>query len=257
VNSEALKLPLFQQYQQDFTAHIRNPTASKKPAKVAARRMQVYTEIVFNNLDSSVSACFPVASKVLGKRVWTRLIRDFFVSYQSRTPLFRQIPEEFLNYLGTLNELPEYVPAFLPSLAHYEWIELAVSVADVMDAEADANGDLLDGQPVFAASLSVLSYDYQVQLISPRFKPDMPLPQPVNLLVFRARDDNVRFIELNPVTARLILLLKDGGVSGRIALEHLAAEMGHADPANIIQFGHSILQDLKAQGSILGTAIPG
>jgi len=257
VNSEALKLPLFQQYQQDFTAHIRNPSVSKKPAKVATKRMKVYTEIVFNNLESSVSACFPVASKVLGKRAWTRLIRDFFVSYQSRTPLFRQIPEEFLNYLNTQNELPAFVPAFLPSLAHYEWIELAISVADIIDPAADANGDLLDKVPVFAASLAVLSYDYPVQLISPCFKPNMQLRQPVNLLVFRASDDNVRFIELNPVTARLIILLKNGGMPGREALENLASELGHTDPVSIVQFGHSILQDLKVQGAILGTAIPG
>jgi len=254
MSREALKLPLFQQYQQAFTAHIRNPSGSKKPVKVASRRMKVYTEIVFNNLESSVSACFPVARKVLGKRAWTRLIRDFFVSYQSKTPLFRQIPEEFLRYLNALSELPVYVPAFLPSLAHYEWIELAISVADVVDPVADANGDLLDAIPVFAASMAVLSYDYPVQLISPRFKPDAPLLQAVSLLVFRASDDNVRFIELNEVTARLMVLLKDGAISGRNALEHLAYELG-ADPANIIQFGHAILQDLKAQGVILGTAI--
>jgi len=250
-----LTLPLFQQYQQVFTAHIRNPSCSKKPDRVARRRMKVYSEIVFNNLLSSVSACFPVASKVLGKRAWTKLIREFFIAHQSRTPLFRQIPEEFLNFLNTLNPKPEYLPAFLPSLAHYEWIELAISVADVRNAAADDMGDLLEGRPIFAASMAVLSYEYPVQLISPRFKPANSLPQPVNLLVFRAVDDSVHFIELNQVTARLILLLKDGAMTGQSALEQLASELGHSDPTHVVEFGHGLMQELKGQGVILGTAI--
>ncbi|HSH73622.1 MAG TPA: putative DNA-binding domain-containing protein [Methylophilaceae bacterium] len=254
---DAQSLPAFQQYQLAFTAHIRNPGQNKLPSKVPASRMKVYTEIVFNNLQSSVSACFPVASKVLGKRAWTRLVRDFFIHYQSATPIFRQIPEEFLKYLSMAPSLPPY----LYSLAHYEWIELAISVADIQDATADPAGDLLEGKPVLAASLALLSYDYPVQLISPRFRPDAPLPQPVNLLVFRASDDNVRFIELNALTARLISLLKDGelsgSISGRQALESIATEMGQGDTQSIIQFGHAILIDLKAQGVILGTVIPG
>ncbi|HLD10235.1 MAG TPA: putative DNA-binding domain-containing protein [Methylophilaceae bacterium] len=248
-------LPSFQQYQLQFTKHIRNPKGSPRPPKVPAKRMQVYTEIVFNGLESSVAACFPVAKKVLGARTWKKLIRGFFIHHQCHSPLFRQIPEEFLRYLEAAQADPEQtLPSYLKSLAHYEWIELALAVADVsIDmATVDVEGDLLEGAPVLAPALALLSYDYPVQLISPRFKPKAPLTEPVHLLVFRDAADDVQFIEINQVTARLLTILQTEAVTGRQALEKIATEMAHPDPQVIVRFGQSILADLKAQGVILG-----
>ena len=60
-------LPAFQRYQLAFTGHIRNPQLNKRPRGVEARRMKVYNELVFNNLESFLLACFPVLRKVLGQ----------------------------------------------------------------------------------------------------------------------------------------------------------------------------------------------
>ncbi len=252
------KLPAFQQYQLQFTGHIRNPQGIPRPPKVPAKRMQVYTEIVFNNLQSSVSACFPVAKKVLGARAWQKLIRGFFIHHQCHSPLFRQIPEEFLRYLETVEaDSSQSIPPYLKSLAHYEWIELALAVEDVsVDmATIDAKGDLLKGAPVLAPALALLSYDYPVQSISPRFKPKAPLAEPVHLLVFRDAADDVRFVEINQVTAWLLAILQAEAVTGHQALEKIATEMAHPDPQAIIQFGLSVLEDLRAQGAILGVLL--
>jgi hypothetical protein len=62
------ELPSFQRYQLAFTARLRDPKSQPPLTGVPNERMAVYEEIVFNNLFESVSACFPVASKVLGKR---------------------------------------------------------------------------------------------------------------------------------------------------------------------------------------------
>jgi uncharacterized protein len=88
-------LPLFQQYQFAFASHIRNPRLHKRPKGVEARRMKVYNELLYNNLEGFLQACFPVLRKVLGKRKWTSLVRDFFSAHRCHTPFFRQIPDEF------------------------------------------------------------------------------------------------------------------------------------------------------------------
>ena len=245
-----MALPDFQQYQLQFVNHIRNPAQQLRPAKVPAKRMRVYTQIVFNNLESSVSACFPICKKVLGKRAWKNLVREFFIQHQCKSPLFRKIPEEFLQFLKTAQDLPPY----LYSLAHYEWIELAISVSDTKGnvEQIDAEGELLDKQLVFASAMALLSYDYPVHKISPRHKPAEPLAEPVHLLVFRNAEDNVRFIELNPATARLLHLLQDGAMTSRQALEQVAAELQHPNPQAAIQFGMGVLGDLQQQGAILG-----
>jgi uncharacterized protein len=244
-------MSLFQQYQAEFTAHIRDPRAVARPKGVPARRMKVYTEIVFNNMEATLSACFPVVRKVLGVRRWTRLVRAFFAQHRCATPWFRQIPEEFLRWLEATQ--PQGLPPFLPQLAHYEWVELALAVADAPVPPHDADGDLLAGVPVLAPALMLLRYDWPVQRISPRHKPATPLENPVHLLVFRDAQDEVRFIEINPLSARLLGLLQAGGISGSAALQVVAEELQHPAPAAILQHGAALLADLHRQGAVIGT----
>lgn len=248
--------PLFQQYQLEFAGHIRNPQVVAKPYRASTRGMRVYRQIVFNNLESTLAGCFPVCKATLGIRLWKKLVRGFFIHHQSHSPLFRQIPEEFLSYLGQLDRLAEMpsLPTFLRSLAHYEWVELAVSVADVRDdlTDIDPHGDLISGTPVLTASLALLTYDYAVQHISPRYKPKEPLPQAVHLLVFRNADDQVKFIELNVATARLLGLLQSAEMNGLEVLQTITVEMNSADEHTFLAFGREILVDLKQQGVILG-----
>ena len=131
--------------------------------------MKVYTDALFSNFDSTLSSCFPVCKKVMGAHAWRRLARSFFAMHRCTSPLFRQIPEEFLRYLEAERAAGSDLPPFIYSLAHYEWIELALSVAEVSSApdQHDVQGDLMQGVPVLSPVLALLSYPYPVHLISP------------------------------------------------------------------------------------------
>ena len=113
------ELPLFQQYQFTFTRHIRDPRQYKRPAGIEARRMKIYNELLFNNIEGFLLACFPVLRKVLGKAKWKKLARDFFSTHRCHTPFFRQIPDEFVHYLKVERGGHAGDPAFLQDLAHY------------------------------------------------------------------------------------------------------------------------------------------
>jgi hypothetical protein len=243
----------FQQYQQAFTAHIRDPLNQPRPKNVKAKGMDVYKEIVFNNLFESVSACFPVTQKVIGKRAWLKLIRGFFCEYSSSTPIFRKIPEEFLAYLSNMNALmPENLPPYLSSLCHYEWVELLVStMADETDKrDINAIGDLRMNQPAFTNTMQLLNYEYAVQKISLRYKPREKIN--TQLLVYRNTEFEVKFVELNTITYRLIEMLKQDRVDCEQALTMLAKEINQPYTESIIQFGLDILEDLRNKGAILG-----
>ncbi|MDI1309769.1 MAG: putative DNA-binding domain-containing protein [Methylotenera sp.] len=243
----------FQHYQLAFTSHIRDPLNQPRPKNVKANGMDVYKEIVFNNLFESVSACFPVAQKVIGKRGWHKLIRGFFSDHSSATPIFRKIPEEFLAYLSKVNAVtPESFPVYLISLCHYEWVELLVSTMkeEIDQRNINAIGDLRLSQPAFAQTMQLLNYEYAVQKISPRYKPKDKVNS--QLLVFRNTNFEVKFIELNTITYRLIELLKQDKLNCEQALTVLAREMNPAETESIIQFGLDILEDLRSQGVILG-----
>jgi hypothetical protein len=243
-------LPEFQRYQLAFTAHIRDPKAHPLPAGVEARRMKIYNELLFNNIEGFLLACFPVLRKMLGARKWAKLVRAFFATHRSRTPYFRQIPDEFIQFLQNEWTPPEDAPPYLLALAHYEWIELVLSVSNrSADRLFDSAGDLMAGVPLLNPVLANLHYDWPVHRIAPRRKMQAAETW---LLVFRDDEDTVQFSEINAFTARLLTLLETGTLSGRAALEQIAAESRHPDPALILQAGGALLDDLRARGAILG-----
>lgn len=249
-------LPSFQRYQLEFTAHIRDPLHQPRPQGVVASRMAVYQEIVFNNLFASVSACFPVAQKVLGKRAWLKLTQSFLREYAANTPIFRQIPEEFLSYLThASSEVQPLLPPYLASLCHYEWIELLVASMPApvaVNEKINPTGNLLTEHPIFTPAMQLLHYNYAVHKISPRNKPKQI--QYTHLLVYRNTEDLVKFVELNAVTFRLLTLLQQNKSTGEQALTLLANELPQPHPETIIQFGLEILENLRSQGVILGAA---
>ena len=248
-------LPLFQQYQFAFTSHIRDPRLNKRPQGVGARRMKVYNELLYNNLEGFLLACFPVLRQVLGKRKWARLVRDFISAHRCQTPFFRQIPDEFISYLR--NERGERVedPGFLQDLAHYEWVELMLSVSnkEIDFALIDPQGDLMSGRLALNPLLSLQSYAYPVHRIGPRFKPVADQKEETHFAILRNIDDEVKFILINPVSLRLLLLLQSTSLSGEAALLQIAAELLHPDPGVVLAGGHEILQSLREAQVILGT----
>jgi hypothetical protein len=244
----------FQQYQREFTAHIRDPKAVSRPQGVPARRMKVYTALLYNNMEGFLLSCFPVCRKILGKRRWDRLVRAFFRDHVSHTPYFRQIPEEFLKYLQEEWARPVDVPAFLPELAHYEWIELELDTSN-RDANLpayDPAGDLLTGRPLLNPVLRVLAYRWPVHRLSPRFKPTEPPAEPTFTLAFRDAAHRVRFTLINSASACLLNLLQDKPeLTGREVVAVLAQEMA-LSPDVLQEFALGLMQDFRSQGAILG-----
>ncbi|OYY94789.1 MAG: hypothetical protein B7Y41_04250 [Hydrogenophilales bacterium 28-61-23] len=247
----------FQQYQREFTAHIRDPQTVSRPKGVPARRMNVYNALLYNNMEGFLLSCFPVCRKILGKRRWDRLVRAFFRDHVSHTPFFRQIPEEFLKYLQDEWQRPDDCPAFLPELAHYEWVELELDTSN-RDANLPAHGpagDLLAGRPLLNPVMRVLAYRWPVHRLSPRFKPAEPPEQPTFTLAFRNAEHRVRFTLLNPASARLLNLLQDNPeLTGAESVALLAQEM-KLSPDPLLGYAQSLLQDLLGQGVILGVRV--
>ena len=235
-------------FQRSFGAHLRAPRQRPLPAGTSARHMAVYAELVHNNIFGFLDACFPVSRQTLGEKRWVKLVRRFIASHLSQTPYFREIPLEFLTWFQS--EATAACPAWLASLLHYEWAELAV---DTMAVEAPAcvpEVDAAHGAAVLNPAMLLLAYDWPVQRIGPTFRPRKPAP--VQLLVYRDASDAVRFMQLNAVTARLIALLQEGERLVEEVLVQLVAELGYADRAAFMGFGMQVLQELQREGVVLG-----
>ena len=209
-----------------------------------------------NNIESFLSGGFPVIRSIYNDDNWHRMVRDFFANHKSHSPYFLEISQEFLAYLQDEREPHAEDPAGLLELAHYEWVELALSVSDeVIDMNnVEPNGDLLTAHPVISPIAWALAYQFPVHQMGPDNLPDQPSEQPNYLVVYRNRNDEVKFMEINPVTARLLnLLQEDETLSGQQTLQQIAQEMNHPNPDIVMQGGLSALQELQEVGIILGT----
>ncbi len=245
----------FQQFQASFAARIRDPQRAPLPPQVPERRMRAYEELVFNNIQGFLLACFPISRKLIDDTQWERTVRRFVSEYRCLSPLFRDIPKEFLDWLG--DKFDELLPGlpFLQEFMHYEWLELAVTITpdEVDPRQVDVDGDYLSAQPLLNPSAQLACYNYPVHLIGPGFQPQQPDGQIHCYLLYRDDEDRVQFILLNPVTARLVELLQQQEISGRDALLQIAADINHDAPAVLVEMGRTQLQKLHEAGVLLGT----
>ena len=246
----------FQQLQYDFTRHIRDPHNHAKPDGIEERRMAVYRNLLFNNMQGFIDSAFPVLRSLYKESAWLAIIRQFFAQYRCQTPYFVEISQEFLVFLQNDYQATDDDPAFMSELAHYEWVELDLMLSkQTLDLNnINPHGDLLVEHPVISPLCTPLAYQWDVQHISPHYQPSQVPEQATYLIVYRDHDDEVKFIEANPVTARLIdLLQSQEQPSGEEVLRQIAAEMQHPEPEIIIQGGHQILLKLLKAGVLLGT----
>ena len=239
-----------------FTAHIRDPQNRPAPDGVEDRRMAIYRDLVYSNMESFIASNFPVIRSLYDDDAWSVLAHDFFREHRCHTPLFPEFAREFLRYLELRQEQQRGDPPFLLELAHYEWAELALSLDEnaIDDVEHDAAGDPVGGVPVVSPLACVLGYRFPVHSIRPEFQPDEPSDEPTLLLLVRGRDDEVRFHEINALSAMLIERLRaNDGLTGAQCVDALLAERGVEAGTELRNAGLAMLRNLQSFEAILGT----
>ena len=250
--SQAETLPRFQRAQFAFTAHVRDPANAPRPADVEDRRMAIYRELFFNNVESFVRNCFPVLRSLTPDVEWLALVRDFFARHVSHSPLFSDIPAEFLHYLEQEKPatLAPHFP-FLLELAHYEWLELVAQIA--METLPPAQSAALTEHSRVALSplAFVQGYRFPVQHIGPEFVPEQAAAEPTTLVVYRNRQDEVQFLALNPLSYQLLSALEQAeAITAGDLLQDLAAAL-QLPSERLLPAGLQALQDFADRDIVM------
>jgi hypothetical protein len=247
----------FQDKQYAFAAHIRDPENTLAPAGIEDRRMAIYRDLFFNNLLNLLGTFFPVLKTIHCEQHWRHLIREFMKIHRAKTPYFLQLPEEFLAFLQDGYQTRDDDYPFLNELAHYEYVELALRVSDKENdlSGISTDGDLLTGSPVKSVLAWAFAYHYPVHRISKDFLPGEPDAQPTYLVVYRRSDDEVRFLQLNAVTAGLLDAVDNNKdcVSGDALLRQLAAASHYPDVEALVQHGADALKEMLQLDILTGT----
>lgn len=244
--------PKFKQIQQEFAGHIKSPTEIDRPVDVDDRHMAIYRDLFFKNVMGFLSGGFPVLAEIMGEVRWTEIGRDFFSRHHNKSPYFLEISREFLVYLEHEFNAEEGDPDYLYELAHYEWLELYVDVEpEILGVEVDAQGDIFTAVPVASPIVGGFLYQFPVHEIS--IENSSPDPKQSALIVYRKRDDSVGFVESNPFTLQLLMLLKQQDLTGEVLLNTLLQQAGLEGNQAAYKGGIETLKRWQDLGIIVGT----
>lgn len=230
--------------------YLRNPALHAPPADIEPRRLRIYQDLVYNNIEGFISGGFPVLRSLYDDIAWHALVGAFIDQHRCHTPYFLEIGQEFLRFVMQDYRPGDSDPPFLAELAHYEWVELALDIAEEVLPPATAVPDILQAVVRLSPLAWSLRYRFPVHRIGPGFRP-LEAGEPTYLVVYRDRADRVGFIEQNAVTARLLELVRENTAeTGHGLLLALASEL-ELSAANVLAHGGEQLRQLVDAAVVL------
>ena len=219
----------FRSVQGNFAASIRDGNAESPPPGVQEGQVAVYADLFRRNIDGLLGGMLPVFRQAMGEARWEHMVCDFLRRHRSSEPLFRRLVEEFLDYLaserGRAND-----PAFALELAHFEWLRLHLDFAEDADCTFGGESPTLDERVIVSPLAHPLRYGWPVHRIDPKAPPQAPPENATWLIAWRNGEHEVRVIESNAVTVRLLNLIAEGA-RPRAALATVAGELGRDEDA--------------------------
>ena len=237
--------PDFKDVQYKFTAHLRDPERNPAPLDIEDRRMEIYRGLLYRNVQGFLASGFPVTRKLYSYEDWHKMVRDFFSCHKSHSP-----------YLKDERKPQPEDPVFLLELAHYEWLEIMLSFVDkeINWESIDRHGNLLKQIPILSPLIQYECFNFPVHKIRPEFQPDTAPEQPTFILVYRDQQDKVGFIEMNPMTARLVELVANNETqTGEEILLAVSQEIPSLSLDVVMHGGHTTLTQLREKDIVLGT----
>jgi len=229
------------------------------PHGIEQERLDVYRELVINNVANFVRSAFPVLRGICGDDVFDKKIRQFFQQSQLDSPYFVEIPEAFL---GWLQENAADLPAFALELAHYEWLELELfrreeeghpsEKPQIWSEQLPFEISDNDHQAIAISSLlEVAAFQYPVHQLSEQYQPLEPPEQPTFLAVYRSLDDQVHFMQLDALSTATIQLLKSSAMSFHQLVSSIAQLVPTLNNETIKDGVVKLMEKLNSHGLVL------
>jgi hypothetical protein len=209
--------------------------------------MNIYRDLFFNNIKGFLSNGFPVLEGMYSSSEWERLARKFFSQHKAQSPYFVDISKEFVEYLSNEYELTDIDPPFMLELAHYEWLELSISVQKESRIQRYWKEGMAVNKVMLSELATLVSYQFPVHLIGPDYKPAEPAAEPVYLVVYRNTSNEVSFSLLNAATAQMLSFLSEHHLSVEEIAEKMHQAMPHVDSNAILNGAKKTIQALLEQ----------
>ncbi len=252
--------PDFRATQKAFARYVRDPEANPPPPGSRPERMAWYARLFFNNIDSTLETAFAGLRQTVPDEQWRELGRRFFREHSLTSPLMRDVPAAFVDFLQQDAPAGERLADWQRELAAYELLrfeQLTEEDPELPD-DLDPQGDLLAGRPLVSPLARSLTATYPVDEIArtleadPDHSPANPEPASRHLLVHRDAHGVPVTHHLSPASAGLIeAMLAHPESSGESILAALAEALG-MDADELTAFAGPQLEQWREAGILLG-----
>ena len=249
---------------QILKKYFRQEADREAIARYPLERFQTYRDHVSEGLLGEIERAFPVLRSLIRKSTWNELLNDFYLQRLTRSPLARQVFQEFSAFLQTYRgPLLKQIPYF-HELAEYEALDLQLFFAPDKRPQVEwasaAPMDPLTLIPILNPQVELRIYRWPVHLMKKgdrRYRRKRPGQYPI--IVYRHPESmKIRFMEGNRLFADLIKAVRPGRKSIRRIMGNLATQHNIATEQRkgFVIEGVTTLAYLRQKGIILGMKSP-
>lgn len=239
----------FRQTQFALARYLRDPLGASLPAGVNAADANACSQEMVDHLCDILAPAFPVTHALLGDDMWGLTVRMFLKDAPCHMPWATALQRAFVTHVCGSTDMLQ-LPAWLQDLAHFEWLQTAVSTLPVTWPAFDATGDTMHNAVVLNPTHVEAAYEWPVHDIDTEHKPDDM--QHTHVTMLRDLQDELHVFDSSVFRGQLIGLLRDGQ-TGEQAFMGLAMWLSHPDPENFVQEGVQVMAQLQREGVVLGT----
>lgn len=243
--------------QDDLAAFLRaqGVAGDDLPAmlEVGAERMLVYRKLVHNRLRNTIAEFIERTVARLGMPRFRRDFEAFVELCAPCSPYLRDVPTEFVEWVGPRWAADPEVPAWMIELARHELLDYEVR-NDPRGGEPDTGLPLALDRPLrFDGTARLVRYGFAVHRL-PLAKDDRTEPEaePTPLLVYRDAEHKARYLALSPfadAVVRELLVARQAVQPGLIAA---AAALGEPLDDDKLATAAQLLGDLAERRVCLG-----
>lgn len=243
--------------QQSLCDYLRNPDRTTMPEGLDTRRLGVYRDLVFNNIESFLGSGYPILKTILGE-YWPSLVREFIADYRAQTPYFTQLAKAFFQFLQGRQATGDE-PGYLLELAHHELQEIELIYRESESVHA-IDTVFSDAKLALSSLAEMSQYRYPVHEIGLHFLPDTVPDTPTYLLVYRNAENTIVFMQLSDLAFQVLSLISQhpgstGGYWMRSLVDGMRRPVTLLQKKVFIENGLALLKQLFELGVLYATSV--
>jgi hypothetical protein len=233
-----------------------DPADARALGSFSPERTAVYGWLVGRTVLTAIQNQLPATARRLPEEQVASLARRFLEEAPPRSPYLRDVPFEFAMWAAA-HWRSGGVPPYLPDLARFELLAFAVGSAEAGPRPAAPEPLAADRGVWLDGSVHLARFDHAVHLLFDGGAEDRePDARSLALLMYRDHENEIRWIEMAPLAAEVLVRLLAGAPLG-MAIREAAGALGREMDAGLIEAISGVLSDLAGRGALLGASPAG